>query len=288
MADRAETAVLGDQRFSVQVDGLPDWHEAGHQVVLHGINKSGSGTLTHVLADAYYAEDRANQFFSTYLALPRKHERMREIIAHSTGHAFFGGHYLYDSYPAGPERVLITQFRNPLPRVRSAYQWQVSRHGIDEPFEQWVRDTRGIQHSQVFQFGIGFSPDAPDWRSLSGEEVLARAIDRVERDVSWFGIAEYFEESVFMAAALCGLPSVGAWTRDDRNAGRPLVDTWPQHEIDLVQDVFRWDFELYAWAVRRFKDRLSGLTMGPELARYQAACRDEYNDRLDVDGRPIT
>ncbi len=275
------------ERFDVQVTGVPDLHAADHQVVFHGLNKSGSLTLTNVLADAYLAEDRANQFFSTYLALPKKHERMREIIAHSTGHAFFGGHYLFDSYPVTRERVLVTQFRNPLPRVRSAHQWLVLKHGLDVPFEEWVRRSRGIQHSQVFQFGIGFAPDAPDWRTLSGQEVLDRAMERIERDVAWFGIAERFEESAFLMAALCGLRQVGAWERDSRNAGRPLVDQWPAHEVELVRDVFRWDFELYAWATRRFEETLSTLGFGPELARYQDACRGQYNDRLGPDGRPI-
>ena len=38
--------------FRVDVSGVPDLHLAGQQVIFHGINKSGSLTLTNVLADA--------------------------------------------------------------------------------------------------------------------------------------------------------------------------------------------------------------------------------------------
>jgi hypothetical protein len=275
--------------FLVEATGLPDLHQAGQQLVFHGINKSGSLTLTNVLADAYYAANRANQFFSTYLSVPKSHDKIRQVISHSTGHAFFGGHYLYDSYGGrSADRVLVTQFRHPLPRVRSCYQWHVNKHGLSTPFEQWVLDTRGVLHSQIAQFGIGYAPDAPDWRTVSGAEVLDRAITRIEKDVTWFGLAEYFEETVFMMAALCGLEEVGPWVRDTRNQDRPLVTEWPQHEIDLVRDVFRWDFELYAWALNRFQDVVAGIGFGPDLARYKTACRAQYNDRLSLEGQPIT
>ena len=60
-------------------------------------------------------------------------------------------------------------------------------------------------------------PDAPAVADSHGERAAERAITNIERDVDWFGMAEYLEESAFCMAALCGLPRLPAWKRDDRN-----------------------------------------------------------------------
>jgi hypothetical protein len=231
--------------FRVDVTGIPDLHSAGQQVIFHGINKSGSLTLTNVLADAYYAEDRANQFFSTYLSVPKSHDKIRRVISHSSGHAFFGGHYLYDSYGGrSADQVLVTQF------------------------------------------GIGYAPDAPDWRTLSGEEVLDRAITRIEKDVSCFGLAEHFEETAFMVAALCGLSEVGPWVRDTRNQDRPLVPAVAPARDRPGPGGFPVGLRALRVGARPLPAR--GVRAGPDLERYKAACRSQYNDRLSLEGQPIT
>jgi hypothetical protein len=276
------------ERFEVQVSGLPDYAAEDRAVVFHGINKSGSLTLTNVLFYAYYEAARANEFFSTYRSVPRDEPRLRRIIVNSTGHSFYSGHELYASVPRDPSsRVYVTQFRNPLPRARSCHQWLVNHHGLALSFADWVVETRGLAHSQVVQLGLGYGPERPTWQDLPGEEILARAIANIERDIVWFGIAEWFEETAFTMAALCGLTSIGPWARDTRNDNRALVPEWPQDEIDLVREVCTWDFQLYDWAVERFRSGLADLRFGPELERYRRACAGQYNDRLDVGGRPM-
>lgn len=278
-------------RYPVQVEGL---ERAGdRRVVFHGVNKSGSLVMTNVLYDGYYDANRANQFFSTYRRVPTDLEHLKTILTHSTGHSFFGAHDLYDAFALTDKHVLTTQFRNPLPRARSCYDWlnnKAAAAGKPYPdFEAWVVASGGVGHSQVWQFGVGYAPGAAVVRhTISAEELFERSLVNIERDVQWFGIAEYMEESVFCMAAICGIPAVRAWRTDTRNANRPLVDEWPQEHVDLVREVYRWDFALYEWALERFHERLAGLTFGPALQDYKEACLDQYKDRLGADGKTVT
>lgn len=278
----------GQRWFNVDVHGLEHLEGPQRQIVYHGVNKSGSLTMVNVLFNAYLRENRANQFFSTYRQIPRSHEQMVGLIEHSTGHAYFAAHYLYGAYRPGEQHLLVTQFRNPLPRVMSCYQWLKDRHDVGgRSFTDWVVSTRGIAHSQVAQFSIGFGPDADLRRSAPGDELLDLAIHNIERDVAWFGIAEYFEESVYAMASLCGLKQVPRWKQDNRNKDRSLVPSWTQAELDVVREVYRWDFALYDWALERFRQNLAPLQFNPGLDRYKVACSGQYKDRLDPQGNPL-
>jgi hypothetical protein len=278
----------GQRWFRVDVQGLEHFEGPQRQIIFHGVNKSGSLTMVNVLHKSYRRANRANQFFSTYKNIPRGQERLVQLIGHSTGHAYFAGHYLYGAYPHRDEQLLVTQFRNPLPRVRSCYQWMKDHHDVGgRSFTDWVVHSRGISHSQIMQFSIGFGPEADRLRRAPGDELFELAIRNIERDVAWFGIAEYFEESVYAMAALCGLPRVPLWKQDVRNEDRALVPTWTQTEIDIVRETFRWDFALYDWALERFKQNLAPLRFNQGLDRYKAACSGQYKDRLDAQGKPL-
>ena len=281
------------EQYRVVVKGLEDLRGPKRKIVFHGVNKSGSLALTDVLRQGYVDANRANQFFSHYRGIPRDFEHLIELITRSSGHSFFVAHAIYGAYEHRPgEHLLATQFRNPLPRVLSVYQWlrnKSEKRGETFPeLEEWVVGTKGVAHSQVAQFAFGFTPG---WqrkrRASTPEELLELSLTSIPRDVAWFGIAEHFEESIFCMAALCGLPSVRAWRQDNRNKGRTLVNDRPSHELELVQEVFKCDFVLYEHLLETFRRRLAGLTIGGDLERYKADCSDQYKDRLAPDGTPL-
>lgn len=284
---------MSAQQYGVLVKGLEGLNGEKRKIICHGVNKSGSLALTDVLRQGYVNEHRANQFFSHYRGIPRDFEHLVKLVESSCGHGFFVAHSLYGAYEhRSSEHLLVTQFRHPLPRVLSCYQWlrnKSKKRG--EPFpglEEWVVGTRGVVHSQVAQFAFGFTPG---WqqkrRAAQGEELLELSLNNIARDVSWFGIAEHFEESIWCMAALCGLSSVPAWKRDNRNKGRALVTRRPEAELEIVRDVFRWDFQLYEYALGVFRQRLSRLTLGGDLEQYRADCSGQYKDRLAPDGTPL-
>lgn len=262
------------------------------QVVFHGINKSGSLALADVLRASFFNELRANEFFSHYHHCPAKLDDLIRILECSRGPGFFVGHYLYGAFqPFVPGRILFTQFRHPLPRVVSCYQWlrnkHTSRHGSRDGFpslDDFVLSTNGKKHSQIVQFGIGFG-GTPEERARAVKRAHAKdlfegAIEAIHRDVALIGIAEYFEETIFLLAYTCGLRQVPTWQRDDRNVGRPLVQDLSQSTADRIREVYAYDFKLYEWAKARFFDQFNNVRFGLSLEKYKTACQEAYKDRI--------
>jgi hypothetical protein len=170
-----------------------------------------------------------------------------------------------------------------LPRVISCYHWLKTRHAAPGEFpslEQFVLESRGIKHSLVMQLGVGFAPEAAKRaRALDPQAITERAKEAIERDVAVLGIAEHFEPSIFLFAHLAGLGTVIPWRRDDRNQGRPPVETLDPASVALIRDVYRFDFELYEWGLAHFFKQLEKVRFGPSLSAYEAACRGAYRER---------
>jgi hypothetical protein len=305
---------VASEQYAVLVNGLDALCGPKRKIVFHGVNKSGSLALSEVLRQAYLDERRGNQFFSHYRGIPRDFEHLLQLIESPSGHSFFVGHSLYGAYESRPdEHLLVTQFRNPLPRVLSCYQWLKNKGSkrcaataagraverfrgartrrSPDPFpslEEWVLGTRGVVHSQVAQFAFGFRPGWQKKRATATpEQLFELSLANIARDVHWFGIAEHFEESIFCLSSLCGLPFVRPWRQDNRNKGRALTHEWPERDLEVVRQVFHWDFQLYDHMLQTFRGRVDGLTIGGDLELYRDACRDQYKERLDVDGTPL-
>lgn len=258
------------------------------KVVFHGVNKSGSLCVSKVVMDAYAAEARQAQFHSHYYIRGVKLEAFVNRIQETPGPGFFVGHSLFNLLPDDPQMIFVTQLRHPLPRLISCYEWirrKLSLAGGDVEglgsFEQFIRRGNGKSHSQVIQFATKFPEDILSLRqSHSASQLLERSLENIERHVKLCGIAELLEETIFVLAHLCGIQKVPAWKRDERNPDRPMVDTLRQSTIDLVQEVYQPDFELYQWAKKRFEEQLEKIEFGPELQAYQVHCRSQYKDRL--------
>ena len=95
---------------------------AGTQVVYHGINKSGSMAMALVMRDSFLAAGREEQFCCHYF-LGGTAESFAQRVDAWTGPGLIVGHTLYGAIAPRPDRVLVTQFRHPLPRSLSCYNW---------------------------------------------------------------------------------------------------------------------------------------------------------------------
>ena len=206
------------ERFPVEAssalfEGLDDVH-----VVFHGINKSGSLAMANVLREALIYAGREGDVVSHYHMrgiLPL--EDYRALIEARSGRFFAVAHYLYGFLRPAPRRIWITQFRHPLPRMVSAYQWiknkHVKAHGSAHGFpglSTFIESGMGVKHSQVMQFGHGYGcfKKSTAKMSLPPEALFELSVEALEREFTCIGIAEHFEESIFCFAALLGLPSV--------------------------------------------------------------------------------
>lgn len=284
-----------NERFAVEARGAPLDRGPDAGIVFHGVNKSGSLAMAKVIGEGLAHEGRGDEFLSHYhRGAGVAPEAFRARVEARTGRFVAVGHGLHGMLRAAPGRVWVTQFRHPLPRVVSAHQWLKRKHekahGTAAGFPDlagFVRAGGGVAHAQVAQFARR-PGDPPGRLGLAPEALYERSVEAVERDMACIGIAERFEESIFCFAALCGIGSVVPWTRDNRNRGRPLAGALAQADRDLIREVYAWDFALYDWAVARFEAQVAQIVFGPSLCAYEAACADQYRDRLapGEDGAP--
>jgi hypothetical protein len=278
---------MDNLRFDVQLKGVDKLGDlSASRVIFHGINKSGSLAMADVLKDSYFEAGRANQFVSTYHKFPADQSEMIRLINNTRiGHCFFVGHYLYGQIDEQSDtKVWVSQFRHPLPRIVSCYQWIKNRHlrdgGNNFPtLEEFIRKSKGKRHSQIAQFAPGGIKDA-NLNSFSRRDLLDFALETMEAQLHWFGIAEYFEESIFVLAHLCGLKSVCQWKKDVRNDNRPLVRELPPSTVAMIEDIFRFDLDLYKRAVNLFQARIQAIDFGPSMAAYQQSSVIEYKERI--------
>jgi hypothetical protein len=276
--------------FSVRVDDrgkLPICRD--RKIVFHGVNKSGSLCLTKVLMDAYVKENRKGEFHSHYHLPGVSLHSFLELVKATPAPGFFVGHQLFGNVELNDsDAVMITQFRHPLPRMMSCYEWLRKKHSVKTgsaegfpDFETFVKQGAGKSHSQIIQFGAGYGEEKRRLLvSLTARDLFERSIENIERYVCFAGIAELFEETIFAVAHLCGISRVSAWKRDERNAGRPMASTLPQSSVELLREVYRYDFELYDWAKRRFEALMRKIKISGEIEAYKQKCASQYMDRL--------
>lgn len=274
-------------RYPVSIDAHAMKDELTEtQIVFHGINKSGSLAMSQVLRDGYLHAQREPEFVSHYHT-GGSTESFLERVNKTSGRSFVVGHYLFGALKPIPNRIWITQFRHPLPRIVSCHQWLKTKHesrgnGPYKTLSDFVVDSRGVLHSQVVQLGAAHGANRKYRKlHLNARDMLAISIDAIDAHFDFIGIAEHFEESIFAFASLCGLRTVSPWKQDNRNKGRKLVSDLSNDEIELIEEHYSCDFELYSYALEKFRAQNQRLGLNQEhLTTYQAACQSQYKDRI--------
>jgi hypothetical protein len=274
-------------RYYVTVKGENFFSDTENaEIVFHTINKSGTLAMESVLREAFAAHGRSNEFLSHY----EIHGSLKEFIARveKSKSRFVAGHYLFNALKTRANRIWITQFRHPLPKILSSYNWLKIKHkklssGPFASIEEFVMKTEGIEHSSISHFSLGWGRFRRSRsRGLTAKNMYEASIDTLESQVHTIGIAERFEESIFLFARLCGLPSVAPWIRDNRNPGRPLSTEISEHERKVIEEVYQYDYKLYEYASSRFERQLKEVSFDNQLDLYKKACLDQYNDRIFI------
>ena len=240
--------------------------------------------MENVMREAFSAHGRSDEFLSHY----EIHGSLEEFIARveKSKHGFVAGHYLFNALKPRANRIWITQFRHPLPKLLSSYNWLKLKHEKKsaKPFtgiEEFVVNTKGVGHSSVSHFSLGWGKFRRSRsRGLTAQNLYEASVDTLEAQVHTIGIAERFEELIFLFASLCGLPSVAPWIRDNRNPGRPLSTEISEHERKVIEEVYHYDYKLYEYALSRFESQLREVKFDDQIKSYKNACADQYKDRI--------
>lgn len=275
------------ERFEINVSS-PTYFDGleGAEIVFHAINKSGSLAMESVIREGFVASGRYGEMMSHY----KRAGLIEDFydMVNKKRSRFVVAHYLYGELAPRDQRVWVTQFRHPLPKLLSSYNWMKLKHediGADIPnLIDFTVKSKGIMHSLVSQFGtLRWQKYRKRWRmerEPTADSLYYASIEALENDVHTISLAERFEESVFLYARLCELPSLIPWVRDNRNPGRTLADEITDEEREVIEDVFRYDYMLYDYAVDRFEQQLREIDFGDNLDEYKQACADQYKDRI--------
>lgn len=259
------------------------------QVLFHGVNKSGSLCLSSAIKESYYAHGRHSQFYSRYHSIPRDIESFREVIQSTQGHIFAVDHDIYQNVPSSRvERVWITQLRHPLPRVVSLYHWNLNKyrekHGNVVGYPTLLEFIMDIKERywayQYTQFGLGFSSERFNIaKELSRGDIFENCIANLIADFPFIGIAEMFEETLYLLSGRLGLDYVFRWHADNRNSGRLLVSDLDREIVELIEDVFYLDYQLYYWAKSRLEEMVLQEEPSGDFSRYKNDCMLNYKDK---------
>ncbi len=174
-------------------------------------------------------------------------QRLRKIRMFK-GHMYFGLHEVLPQ-PA----TYITVLRNPVDRVLSAFYymrgywlhpsyWKLRREKWT--IEQFVeRSTRDNVQCKV----IAKSP----YHTPCNEEILARAIDHLNRYFSVVGLSERFEESLALMKLRFGW-QLKSYSSFNVTRARPKKADLPQATLDLIAERNRFDLALYEHGAKLF------------------------------------
>lgn len=276
-------------RFIIEAKGKIFDRMDSTQIVFHGINKSGSWAMAKVIGEGLAQAGRANEYVCHYGSKFALQEFC--TLAYATiGRSFVVGHNLHGVMKPRAHRAWVTQFRHPLTRTVSVHSWlrrkHARTHGNEEGFPSlidFIKKSNGIARSQISQFSLRESLFRKSRAErLEAKDLYEIAVGTVEREIYAIGIAEKFEESIFIFSKLCGVDSVAQWNSDKRNESRPRAETLSALEREVIEDVYQWDFAFYRYALERFDRQCEGIDFGSSLHAYKEACEGEYKDRLTL------
>jgi hypothetical protein len=141
---------------------------------------------------------------------------------------------------------------------------------------RWVKE-RGHSYTLIFQFACHDGIQRRDKlriKRLDRLEMAAKGEAWFDAQVVTFGVTELFEETIMAFACELGLPSIGLWRPDTRNANRPK---WKLIAEDMrleIANIIRYDVEFYERKKRQFLERYEVMINSDVLSSYKSACED--------------
>lgn len=162
--------------------------------------------------------------------LLRIYPRLRSIAGHSIK--------AYSDLKADfPDLQYYTFLRDPIQRSISHYQYRINLGSINCSFEDWIRDEAN-HNWQV--------------RTLVGASDLDQALHMIEHDISFIGLQERLDESLFLMNRALNLNQVSSTGSARVNAAKNnnirdkiVGDT---RNLRLLQTANQLDIELYRYA----------------------------------------
>ncbi|HBF32852.1 hypothetical protein [Rhizobium sp.] len=233
-------------------------------------NPKAAGTaLTNVLSGTFPVESIAPQFSNS----PYDYRISRGRYSQNSGYDFYAGHYGFDAFRQLQDgHVLVTNFRDPIQRIRSLYRYW-SKVGLDGVAPEAAIPVRLAKELSFSDFIRSENKDlrlnidnfhfrqllAEGWKECS-QSFSARAsvFHRIYR-MKWFFVSEMGQIS--LALLKSSFPQYR-----DAVLGRENVTDAPQFEVSAADAQYIaqrnvLDYDIYAWATALQTRRAAKLTL---------------------------
>jgi hypothetical protein len=238
---------------------------------------SGAPTLSTLLEDPESPEGlEINRIFGPHIQVTWENKSKKTTAAWS--HGLFGIHqvmkqpYQYITFLRDPRMTYISRlfYWKVVKNVQELEQYVAGQYDCNLFCQDLARMFTHIGE-QTFCISPHYSEPKP-----TSEQALTLAIQNIEKHFSFIGIAEYFNESLFMLSRHLGYPEIHLWERQCATRGRPELSDIPPHVIERIEYIVAADMILYDLCKNYFLSELQKADLGEDLQRYNRAM--EYTD----------
>lgn len=251
----------------------PRMKQPKHRIIFLHIPKTAGMTL-HGILIRQYGKKNMHDVWSPVKIEEFCHwpEEQRASLVGLRGHLQYGAH---SCFPPEPEPKYITLLREPIKRVASFYYFVLTRpqHSLYEEMTTKKMTLRDMVESEITR-----ETDNLHVRLISGNrltingqvtrEMLEQAKAHLERDFSVFGVNDYFDEFLMMAAQYYDWKTP-FYRRENVNKKRPAYKDIDAGTIEVIRQNNLLDIELYEWAKKQFEEKWAGAGLEQKLERFR-------------------
>lgn len=236
----------------------PDRNNLDEEAILFlHIGKTGGRTLDKILERHF----RPSEICPAYLG-----EELRSFSPEQlNNYRLFRGHFTYDfiQFLPGHPRVM-TFLREPVSRAISNYQHILrdSNHSLHEEFVS--KDVSPYQ----FATRPEYNRDIDNWMTLviAGKHDVELAKERLQQEISYFGLTERYRESVNLLTYTFGWDPVPEYGKENVTPNKLRREQLSAETIRAIEDANQLDIELYKFASELFNERILHMIEQLQLA----------------------
>lgn len=248
--------------------------EDGTFVAYIHIQKCAGMTMLHILRKVFHSEWRILKDRISSRLLPKKRLTLQESLQSKRHHdRYFQGHCCY-----GVDRLLpkpctyFTVLRHPEERLVSLYNYSrvnthayYHQHAKDKTLEEFLLGTELMElDNGMCRFIAGDAEDFFINRTEYGncdENLFKRAKTNIDLHFTYVGITERFNESLVLLSKLLNISPKKLYYRS-RNITKTdsRSKAVPKNISQAIKEHNQYDYQLYAYALRRFENELTQIT----------------------------
>ncbi len=230
------------------------------------IPKTAGTTFISILKRRYFAKksfEFSGDIENDIIRYERLSENYKKNIELFIGHA-----PIITGIDKADNAAIVTFLREPVNRVKSFCQhvmegksphlikyFPPDKFNLDEFLESGNEELTNLQTKMLINSGDGALPNLLN--NLSEDIAVKTAIDNLFNRISFFGLQEYFDESLILMSESLNWPMLVYASKNKRNIKKKL--SFEKHHIEKIKQLNKLDLEVYKGAKEYFQHLLYSL-----------------------------